>query len=81
MTIVFVVSVLSATPQNWGKRPRYIDRIDERTPDKKKIGPERCLGYGKAKFGPNVHIKFGRCYERTYNYTIKSSNGVHLTDS
>ena len=23
--IVFVVSVLSATPPNWGKRPRYID--------------------------------------------------------
>ena len=27
--IVFVVSfVLSASPPNWGKRPRYIDRID-----------------------------------------------------
>ena len=38
--IVFVVSfVLSATPQNWGKCPRYIDRQIEN-----RLGIERVNG-------------------------------------
>ena len=44
--IIFVVSfVLSATPPNWGKRPRYIDRQNHSTTQQLSLVKPRVGGF------------------------------------